>query len=585
IIKVISPSSEHHIDFANGIPQWGLIITAREDSKFVPYTFHGLLDRKYIEVFSVPASQIEIVAQAKSKKVQSRLTLAHSCNARLFPIHCQPKVTFELAFQPRTNPWTHPLCQHHEIICIAHQTSVGHPLGTLGILMEGSIKVIEVDVGQQRRNHASLRSATFGAGDLLASILVYLYDLTPKPHPDEAQYSPVRYAPLNQFHEPVMWNGIEIARMVRVIDLLSPSPEAFPNLLHGSVSITLRSEPMGAVHEISLEDRLDYQQRGSLDHPVPYTGDTQGAQFPIGLRHVGAFHRKWAVRAASEFFLDTDQEGANPSRAVLNILEGYCVHSWRTSVGFHSTPGSFQYIHAVDPVIERVKSVRRFLFGLATQFPPQKGDFHSHGGFRFEPFGNPFRYGAFLTQAVSPFLDRNATEVRPLVSTGITPLPRYYGPLRLPTAADVQVIDSPHSLSCALTASGLPGSLADLSTRALPEHPERLGWSLCSLLPNRWQASSSPGDWPPPTTGNEAETGLLSLGLASSLSGQDLYPSPKGPYPLDRPTPRVRLPCTGGRSYTLNEQLTCPTPFSRIDQPGLAWRTEEHEGGTIHCSL
>ena len=28
----------------------------------------------------------------------------------------------------------------------------------------------------------------------------------------------------------------------------------------------------------------------------------------------------------------------------------------------------------------------------------------------------------------------------------------------------------------------------------------------------------------------------------------------------------------------LNEQLTCPTPFSRIDQPGLAWRTEEHEG-------
>jgi hypothetical protein len=27
----------------------------------------------------------------------------------------------------------------------------------------------------------------------------------------------------------------------------------------------------------------------------------------------------------------------------------------------------------------------------------------------------------------------------------------------------------------------------------------------------------------------------------------------------------------------LNEQLTCPTPFSRIDQPDLAWRTEGHE--------
>ncbi len=27
----------------------------------------------------------------------------------------------------------------------------------------------------------------------------------------------------------------------------------------------------------------------------------------------------------------------------------------------------------------------------------------------------------------------------------------------------------------------------------------------------------------------------------------------------------------------LNEQLTCLTPFSQEDEPGLAWRTEEHE--------
>ncbi len=27
----------------------------------------------------------------------------------------------------------------------------------------------------------------------------------------------------------------------------------------------------------------------------------------------------------------------------------------------------------------------------------------------------------------------------------------------------------------------------------------------------------------------------------------------------------------------LNEQLTCLTPFSQEDEPGLAWRTEAHE--------
>ena len=33
----------------------------------------------------------------------------------------------------------------------------------------------------------------------------------------------------------------------------------------------------------------------------------------------------------------------------------------------------------------------------------------------------------------------------------------------------------------------------------------------------------------------------------------------------------------GDRSYMLNEQLTCLTPFSQIDWPGLAWQTEVHK--------
>jgi hypothetical protein len=32
----------------------------------------------------------------------------------------------------------------------------------------------------------------------------------------------------------------------------------------------------------------------------------------------------------------------------------------------------------------------------------------------------------------------------------------------------------------------------------------------------------------------------------------------------------------------LNEQFACLTPFSQIDRPGLAWRTEEHEENEGH---
>ena len=541
LAEVVAPSTERLIDFANEIPQWLLVATACKKPNPFPYSCYGLLGWKHIEVLPVPAPQIMTIAQTKSKKAQISLTFAHSYDARLFPIQRQSKMPLKLTLQPRTNSWPHPPCQHHEIIRISDQACIGCTLGSMGVLMEGSIEVVKIDVSQQRRNHPSLGSAGFGPGDLLAPFFVYLHDLTPKPQTNQAQHRSIRYASFDHSHEPVMGNGVKIVRKVRVIDLLSPGLEAFPDLVQGPVSIALRSEAMGAVHKVCLKDGFNHQHHGHLHDPVPYTGDTQGAQFAVDLGDIDASHGHWAISAASKLLLNLTEENAY-SLAALDILDSYPIHSRCASVGSHPAPGRFQHIRAVDPVVESVEPVRRFLLGLATQLPSKKGDFHRHVGFRFEPFCYPFRYGASLAQAASPFLDRNATEVRPLGSTGITPLPCYYGPLRLPTTADVRVIDSSHSLSSSLTASGLPGSSTDLSTRALLNHPERLGWSFCSLLTNRWQASSSPGDWPPPFTCNEAESGSLTLGLTPSLSRQDLYLSPNGSYPLTGLLPAFGYP-------------------------------------------
>jgi len=202
-----------------------------------------------------------------------------------------------------------------------------------------------------------------------------------------------------------------------------------------------------------------------------------------------------------------------------------------------------------------------------------------HPGLRSEPVRHP-RSRALLAQAAHPSLDRNMTEVRPLGFPGITPLPGYYGPPRLPAAAILPVMDSPQVLRPRLSeersAPGLPGSSTDLSTRALPNHPGRPGGCLCSLLPRRWQASSPLEDWPPPFLCNEAESGLLSLGLTSSPSKEVFSLSPPRIILRDRPTSRVWLPCTEDRNYMLNEQLTCLTLLSQIDQPGLSWFTRGH---------
>jgi hypothetical protein len=86
---------------------------------------------------------------------------------------------------------------------------------------------------------------------------------------------------------------------------------------------------------------------------------------------------------------------------------------------------------------------------------------------------------------------------------GRYPLPRYYGPVRLPNRAATWVMSSPRTLAFA-TPPGLPepalsnakGSSTDLSPRAVPFHPGKSRGCSRSLLHHGRQASSTSGDWP-----------------------------------------------------------------------------------------
>ena len=121
-----------------------------------------------------------------------------------------------------------------------------------------------------------------------------------------------------------------------------------------------------------------------------------------------------------------------------------------------------------------------------------------HAGFCCEPLCHPFRYRAFVAQAVLSFFAQSVTVVRPLGSTGITPLPRYYGPLRLPAITARQVMDSLPTLSLAGIMPGLPGSSTNLSIRALPNHPGQFNRFFRSLILCQLQASPSLEGWPLP---------------------------------------------------------------------------------------
>ena len=134
----------------------------------------------------------------------------------------------------------------------------------------------------------------------------------------------------------------------------------------------------------------------------------------------------------------------------------------------------------------------------------------------------------FSSKRLSPPSYRIMLSVRPLRSTGVTPLPRYYGPLRLPSRAAPGYVFPSRVGSSPPTLQGLPGSSADLSTRAAPNHPGRPGEclpGLCFPTGFRLHPSRRTGHLRIPI---EAESGSLALRLACS-------PIPRSPDPFLHP--------------------------------------------------
>jgi hypothetical protein len=96
--------------------------------------------------------------------------------------------------------------------------------------MENSIKPVQIDVGQQRRKHPSLRSATLVATDLLSALLIFFHHRRPEPLPDKFEHTPINHSHPYASHQLVVRNGVEVPFEIRVINLTLPCSEIFPDL-------------------------------------------------------------------------------------------------------------------------------------------------------------------------------------------------------------------------------------------------------------------------------------------------------------------------------------------------------------------
>ena len=151
------------------------------------------------------------------------------------------------------------------------------------------------------------------------------------------------------------------------------------------------------------------------------------------------------------------------------------------------------------------------------------------------------RCGAKAQSAHSPSYGRTSLAGL-LGSTDITPLPRYYEPIRLPARPADGYVFPPAVEARGLIGPGLSGSSTDLSARAVPYHPGRPAGCLRSLLDRRRLASPSLAGWPPSlcvTRPNRVHLRYGSRVRSAGLRRRELLRPPPASLPVERAIDRA----------------------------------------------
>ena len=157
--------------------------------------------------------------------------------------------------------------------------------------------------------------------------------------------------------------------------------------------------------------------------------------------------------------------------------------------------GSHASIHrnSAMPQHVHIETKLRLLHRFTIKLQSQRGN-----ALRQPVTEHPILRSGILIQAGFPSSYSSTLAFRPLRSTVIT---RF--------RATMSLSDSRHESTrgyffplavdgLPTTQPGLPGSLTDLSTRAVPYYPGKSDECTRPLLLRRWQASASSAEWPPP---------------------------------------------------------------------------------------
>jgi len=161
---------------------------------------------------------------------------------------------------------------------------------------------------------------------------------------------------------------VEAGLDVALDDPLVRAGRQVAHLGHRVVRAAIRAEPVGAQVEVRLEDRLQHQLQGSLDHPVGDGGDPQAAQFPARLGDHPLPHRQRAEAAVFHLRPQHAEEIPGPLPG-LDGTGSLPVHPGRARslVAPHPVPRNQKKRRIGDEVEQIIEPAMRIIAGPAVQ--------------------------------------------------------------------------------------------------------------------------------------------------------------------------------------------------------------------------
>jgi len=233
-----------------------------------------------------------------------------------------------------------------EVVRIPHHPDVS-PALLLDLPLHPEVeRVVEVDVREDGRDESALRRAFLRRKPLPLLHVPGLQEL-----PDQLQEFLVGDPVADEFQHPLVAHAVEEAFDVRLDDMVHRMPHDglvhFPQRLMAPAPLP---EPVRAVEEVRLIDRLQYPRHPALDDFVFHRGDAERAHLPVRFRDVDAPDR---LRLIAHPLHPFDKSGKRRVRHFLIFLKCHPVRPGRSpalepSEALFQVGGAQQVRHVFD---------------------------------------------------------------------------------------------------------------------------------------------------------------------------------------------------------------------------------------------